>query len=189
MSGANLRRRPAFQTGAAMAIRRTTMRSRSGTKLYAVRDEQRQVQGHPDLQARARRRPAPQVESREGGRAGPDREEGQEGGQRCRQVRQAFGEGRGRGGGTGGQASGEEGFESASDGNAALGKEDREESRREIDPQARGEEDGEEGREEDRAEAGGEKNREEIGEEEVAPPDPLRSPAPPVLRGRRRARG
>ena len=36
---APLRRHPATQTGGTMATRRTTMRSRTGTKLYAVRDE------------------------------------------------------------------------------------------------------------------------------------------------------
>src|SRR5512135_1830603 len=39
MSGATSRRRHAFQPGGTMVTRRTTMRSRSGTKLYAVRDE------------------------------------------------------------------------------------------------------------------------------------------------------
>jgi hypothetical protein len=38
-TGAIARRHPEAQTGEAMATRRTTMRSRSGTKLYAVRDE------------------------------------------------------------------------------------------------------------------------------------------------------
>jgi hypothetical protein len=39
MCGGILRRRPASHTGRTMATRRTTLRSRSGTKLYAVRDE------------------------------------------------------------------------------------------------------------------------------------------------------
>jgi len=39
MFGAIVRRGPTSQTGGIMATRRTTLRSRSGTKLYAVRDE------------------------------------------------------------------------------------------------------------------------------------------------------
>jgi hypothetical protein len=35
--------------------KRTTHRSSKGTKLYAVRDSNGRFQGHPDLQARARR--------------------------------------------------------------------------------------------------------------------------------------
>mgnify|MGYP003694810097 CR=1 FL=1 len=67
---------------------RTTMRSRSGTKLYAVRDESGQFKDIQTYKRAHSARPAPQVESREGGRAELHREESAEGGERYRQVRQ-----------------------------------------------------------------------------------------------------
>ena len=56
-------------------IRRTTMYSSGGKKLYAVRNADGIVQGHPDLRARASRRHGAQERGRKDDRRAQGREE------------------------------------------------------------------------------------------------------------------
>ena len=99
-----------------MATRRTTMRSRSGTKLYAVRDESGQFK---DIQTYKRAHAADlrhKSKAEKEAAQGPIEKKVQESGERCRQVRQELGEGRGRRGAEGSETSREAGFEPAAAG-------------------------------------------------------------------------
>ena len=86
-----------------MPTRRTTMRSRSGTKLYAVRDESGKFK---DIQTYKRAHSADmrhKSKAEKEAARGPIEKKGPESGDSCSQVRQGFGAGRGCRGGAGGE--------------------------------------------------------------------------------------
>ena len=153
-----------------MATRRTTMRSKTGTKLYAVRDESGQFK---DIQTYKRAHAADlrhKSKAEKEAAQGPDREEGQDRGQGRRQVRQEVDAQRGRCGGAGGEARGETGRRPAAAGETG-GKEGRQEGRPQAPGEGRREEDRQGAREESardgHPEARSNQGRQEGGEEQI----------------------
>ena len=93
----------------AMAVRRTTMRSRTGTKLYAVRDKSGKFK---DIQTYKRAHAADlrhKSKAEKEAAPGAPRVEDQKSGERCRQVGQEFGARRDRRSAACGEAGGQAG--------------------------------------------------------------------------------